>query len=88
MKRRDVASWPEADIQEALIDVCLRGVRSTGQCNGPHRHQPFRIVGTGSRNHVLRDHYDPFVVRGKNVPEDLAATLSPTDSVPLGGRSW
>ncbi len=24
MKRRDVASWPEADIQEALIDVCLR----------------------------------------------------------------
>ena len=33
MKRRDVASWPEADIQEALIDVCLRGVRSTGQCN-------------------------------------------------------
>jgi hypothetical protein len=56
--------------------------------NGPHRQQPFRIVGTGSRNHVLRDHYDPLVVRGKNVPEDLAATLSPTDSVPLGGRSW
>ena len=33
MKRRDVACRPEADIQEALIDVCLRGVRSTGQCN-------------------------------------------------------
>ena len=26
MRRRDVASWPEADIQEALIDVCLRGI--------------------------------------------------------------
>ena len=33
--------------------------------NGPHRQQPFRIVGTGSRHDVLRDHYDPFVVRGK-----------------------
>ena len=24
MKQRDVASWLEADIQEALIDVCRR----------------------------------------------------------------
>jgi hypothetical protein len=86
MKRRDVASWPEADIQEALIDVCLRDVPSTGQCNGPYRQQPFRIVGTDSRNHVLSGHYDPFVVRGKNVPEDLGAIPSPTGF--RWGRSW
>src|SRR5579864_7638975 len=31
--------------------------------SGPRRQQPCR---TGSRHDVLRDHYDPVVVRGKN----------------------